>query len=79
MANHRTVYRTTIGNNYYFEKRADQNQYWLLETINEQLKSSFYNQPEIQILLNATKKAVKNDEISPFAAAQLVLEKYFKK
>lgn len=69
----------TKGNNYYFEKRADQNQYWLLETINEQLKSSFYNQPEIQILLNATKKAVQNDEISPFAAAQIVLKKYFRK
>ena len=29
-------------------------------------------------LLDVNKKAVQNDEISPFAAAQLLLEKYFK-
>jgi LAO/AO transport system kinase len=50
----------------------------MLETINEQLKTNFYNHPEIQNLLDSTKKAVQNDEISPFAAAQLLLEKYFK-
>ena len=51
----------------------------MLETINEQLKTNFYNHLEIQKLLDSTKKAVQNDEISPFAAAQLLLEKYFKK
>ena len=69
----------TKENNYFFEKRKEQNQYWLLETINEQLKTNFYNHPEIQKLLNPTKKAVQNGEISPFAAAALLLEKYLKK
>jgi LAO/AO transport system kinase len=69
----------TKGNNYFFDKRKEQNQYWMLETINEQLKTNFYNHPEIQNLLDSTKKAVQNDKISPFAAAQLLLEKYFKK
>jgi len=69
----------TKANNYFTEKRKEQNQYWMLETINEQLKTNFYNHPEIQNLLHSTKKAVQNDEISPFAAAQLLLEKYFKK
>jgi len=68
----------TKGNNYFFEKRKEQNQYWMLETINEQLKTNFYNHPEIQNLLDSIKKAVSTDEISPFAAAQLLLEKYFK-
>ncbi|WP_291097308.1 MULTISPECIES: methylmalonyl Co-A mutase-associated GTPase MeaB [unclassified Flavobacterium] len=68
----------TKGNNYFFEKRKEQNQYWLLETINEQLKTNFYNHPEIQKLLEENKKAVQNDEISPFAAAQILLKKYFK-
>ena len=67
------------SNNYFFEKRKEQNQYWMLETINEQLKTNFYNNQEIQKLLDATKKAVQNDEISPFAAAVSLLEKYFKK
>ncbi|WP_269242025.1 methylmalonyl Co-A mutase-associated GTPase MeaB [Flavobacterium limnophilum] len=66
----------TKGNNYFFEKRKEQNQYWMLETINEQLKTNFYNHPEIQNLLDSTKKAVQNNELSPFAAAQLLLEKY---
>jgi LAO/AO transport system kinase len=68
----------TKSNNYFFEKRKDQNQYWMLETINEQLKTNFFNHPEIEKLMEKNKKAVQNDEISPFAAAQLLLEKYFK-
>ncbi len=69
----------TKKNQYFFEKRKEQNQYWMLETINEQLKLNFYNHPEIQKLIEENKKAVQNDEISPFVAAQLLLEKYFKK
>ncbi|MFV7234679.1 MULTISPECIES: methylmalonyl Co-A mutase-associated GTPase MeaB [Flavobacterium] len=68
----------TKENNYFFEKRKEQNQYWMLETINEQLKLNFYNHPQIHQLLDSTKKAVQNDETSPFAAAKLLLEKYFK-
>ena len=71
--------KLTKENNYFFEKRKEQNQYWMLETINEQLKTNFYNHSDIQKLLESTKKAVQNDEISPFAAAQELLEKYFKK
>ena len=66
----------TKTNNSFFEKRKEQNQYWMLETINEQLKSNFYNQLEIQNLLESTKKAVQNNEISPFAAAQKLLNVY---
>ena len=69
----------TKANHYFFEKRKEQNQYWLLETINEQLKSHFYNDSKIKSLLEVNKKAVQNDEISPFAAAQLLLDAYFKK
>ncbi len=65
-------------NGYFDTKRANQNQYWLLETINDQLKNHFYNNPEIYNLLELNKKAVQNNEISPFAAAQELLKKYFK-
>jgi LAO/AO transport system kinase len=68
----------TQSNNYFYNKRKDQNQYWMLETINEHLKTNFFNHPEIEKLLEENKKAVQNDELSPFAAAQLLLEKYFK-
>ncbi len=68
----------TRENGYFDIKRADQNQYWLLETINDQLKNHFYNNPEIQKQLEINKKAVQKNEISPFAAAQILLKNYFK-
>lgn len=68
----------TQTNNYFFEKRNEQNQYWMLETINEQLKTNFYNHPEIQKLLILAKKSVQNNEISPFVAAQQLLNTYQK-
>ena len=71
-------YFTLVKNNHYFEtKRQSQNQYWMLETINEQLKNRFYSNPEIALLLETHKKAVATNEISPFAAAQELLKKYF--
>jgi putative protein kinase ArgK-like GTPase of G3E family len=70
------ITKIKITNNYFQEKRKSQNQYWMMETINEQLKNSFYHHPEIIKLLGQNKKAVANDEISPFAAAQLLLKKY---
>ena len=72
-------YKNLVQTNHYFEqKRHDQNQYWMLETINEQLQSNFYNHPEIIKLLEENKKAVQNDEISPFAAAMNLLKAYAK-
>lgn len=68
----------TKENGYFDTKRANQNQYWLLETINDQLKNHFYNNPQIEELLKLNKKAVQNNEISPFAAAQELLKRYFK-
>ena len=71
-------YFELVKNNGYFEeKRKDQNQFWMLETINEQLKNKFYNHPEITQLLEENKKAVQNNEVSPFVAAQELLKKYY--
>ena len=67
------------SNHYFEEKRQNQNQFWMMETINEQLKSHFYNHPNIIQLLEENKKAVQNNEISPFAAAMSLLEEYFNK
>ncbi|RXR20299.1 methylmalonyl Co-A mutase-associated GTPase MeaB [Flavobacterium stagni] len=72
-------YLTLVQSNQYFDqRRQEQNQYWLMETINEQLMQRFYHHPEIAPLLEQNKKAVQNHELSPFAAASIVLKKYFK-
>jgi LAO/AO transport system kinase len=67
-------------NNDFFEKnRRVQNQYWMLETINEQLKSRFYNNQLVIDLLNKNKLAVENNEMSPFMGAEQLLKLYFEK
>lgn len=72
-------FEMTNKTGYFQEKRKDQNHFWMMETINEQLKHSFYSQSEIISALEQNKKAVQNDEISPFAAAQELLRLYFNK
>jgi LAO/AO transport system kinase len=66
-------------NHYFEEKRQNQNQFWMMETINEHLKSHFYNHSNVVQFLEENKKAVLNNEISPFAAAMSLLEQYFNK
>ena len=69
----------TTENDYFDAKRKEQNQYWMMETIEEKLKNDFYNDLTIKKLLLENKKAVQNNELSPFAAATILLEHYFKK
>ena len=66
----------TKTSGYFAEKRREQNQYWMMETIDAQLRSDFYGNLEIQKLLEENKKAVQDDKKSPFAAALELLEKF---
>ncbi len=73
-------YFKLVKENGYFQiRRSEQNSYWLTATINEQLLGRFYNDPGIARLLEETKKAVQEKRVSPFAAAKVLLEKYFGK
>ena len=67
----------TKENGFFGIRRSEQNSYWLTETINEQLKNNFYSRDDIAMLLEQNKKAVQNNELSPFAAAGILLRKYF--
>ena len=57
-------------------KRHEQNKFWLLQTINEHLKSRFYNQPEIKVLLKQQLEALEKNETTPFEAANFLLRRY---
>ena len=73
-------YLDLVTTNDYFEsKRKEQSLYWMMETINEQLKQNFYQHPDIAKLITTTQQAVLANELSPFAAAQKLLEFYFRK
>ncbi len=62
----------------YFErKRNEQAKYWMIETINEQLRNNFYQTPEVRTLLEQKELRVLNNEQSSFTAAKDVLDFYF--
>ncbi|MDR3061500.1 MAG: methylmalonyl Co-A mutase-associated GTPase MeaB [Dysgonamonadaceae bacterium] len=64
-----------VKNNGYFQyKRNDQSKYWMYETINEYLKSDFYNDPMIEDELKIKEQLVLNSRISSFAAAKEMIE-----
>lgn len=60
------------------ENRARQAAYWMYETINEALTNNFYRNPNIESVLGEYENAVHQNRISPFAAAQALLEIYGK-
>lgn len=68
----------TTKNGYFQHRRNEQSKYWMYETINEQLKSRFYNNPKVQEELKIYEKQVLDSQISSFVAAQKILEKYLK-
>ena len=68
----------TTQSGYFNANREAQNQYWMMETINEQLKNNFYQHPEIIKQLESVKKQVVQHKISPFLGAKYLLE-LFKK
>jgi LAO/AO transport system kinase len=63
---------------YFEERRRQQEQYWMYETIDEQLKRHFYTDPVIEEMLAAKKQMVLSSRQSSFVAASDVLDYYFK-
>ena len=64
----------TKSNNYFSEKRNTQNKYWLLSTIEEQLKANFYNNPKIKTALKKEITQLENGKTTPFNAAKRLLD-----
>ena len=65
------------GTGYFERKRNEQAKYWMIETINEELRNNFYRMPEIKALLEQKELRVLNNEQSSFTAAHDVLNRYF--
>ena len=71
-------YFAFVADNGYFERRRRQQaRYWMYETIDEQLKSHFYNDPDIAAMLQRLDREVENNRRSSFIAARDVLNRYF--
>lgn len=63
---------------YFEKKRNEQAKYWMMETIDEQLRNHFYQVPQVRALLEQKEMRVLNNEQSSFTAARDVLDCYFK-
>ena len=64
-----------VRNNGYFDRRrAAQARFWMYQTIDEQLRSRFYDNPDVQALLAHNERLVLDNRLSSFEAARRVLE-----
>lgn len=59
--------------------RRRQNEYWMLESIDESLRSNFYTDPAIEDLLPRYRAEVLAGRMSSFVAAHELLDRYYKK
>ncbi|WP_346881552.1 methylmalonyl Co-A mutase-associated GTPase MeaB [uncultured Algibacter sp.] len=63
----------TQKNNYFTKKRQEQNKFWVIQTIENQLKYDFFNRPDIQKELKIKLEEVTNNKITAFSAAAYLL------
>lgn len=72
-------YMKFVKENGYFQyRRNEQAKYWMYESINEQLRNSFYNNPSIVSQLIQKEQDVLTGNLTSFTAAHQLLELYFK-
>jgi LAO/AO transport system kinase len=67
----------TVKNEFFDKNRNEQAQYWLNETIQNQLKYRFENHILIKENLGKIKQQVQNGEITPFVGAELLMNFFF--
>lgn len=73
------MYKTLTEENGYFKvKRNQQATYWMHETIQEQLRRDFYDDPVIKTKIKEMEKLVLEDKLSSFMAAGELLQLYAK-
>jgi len=72
-------YLELVKNNEYFvSKRREQAKHWMFETINETLKSNFYNDIDRKLQIRKFENQVMTGQMSSFIAAKILLDDYFK-
>lgn len=64
-------------NGYFDYRRNEQSKYWMYESINEQLRDSFYNDPVIDGMLAGQEQKVLSGNLTSFVAAKKLLDTYF--
>ena len=65
------------GNGYFEHRRNEQSKYWMYETINEQLRNSFFQNGQIVSRLSEAEAMVLSGRRTSFVAAKQLLDEYF--
>jgi LAO/AO transport system kinase len=72
-----TYINQTHANQYFTKNRQEQSLFILKDAINQYLTNSFFENSQIQPLLQKYEQLVLAQQISPYEAAKLLFEKYF--
>ena len=64
----------TKASNYFEMHRKEQNKYWLIQSIEEQLKYEFFNNSEIKSELQNQLNLIEKSKTTPFNAADILLK-----
>lgn len=64
-------------NGYFEHRRKEQSKYWMYESINEQLRDSFYHNAKIESMLTEKEQQVLGGHLTSFIAAKNLLDTYF--
>lgn len=71
-----SYFRQTKKSGHFNEKRSGQNKFWLLQTIENQLKDNFYQNKSVKEKLPQILEKVAQGKLSPFQAASDLLDNY---
>lgn len=66
--------KTTTTNGYFNKKRQQQNEYWLIQTIEERLKSQFFDNQKVKKELKNQLQLLSKNQTTPFVAAEVLLK-----
>ena len=69
-----TYIAITKENAYFNKKRNEQNKFWLLSAIEQQLKTNFYQNPKVKSALQKEIDNLENGKTTPFNAAKRLLD-----
>ncbi|HCV15062.1 MAG TPA: methylmalonyl Co-A mutase-associated GTPase MeaB [Rikenellaceae bacterium] len=69
-------FKLTESNGYYLHKRREQSRFWMYESIQEELKNRFFDDPAIAQRIQEYEQKVLNGEMSSFAAGTELLKIY---
>ena len=72
------TYRQTTKESGYFEyNRRRQEKWWMYETVNEELRRSFYDNEQVKLLQESIEHEVLENRMTPFVGAGRLLEAFY--